>query len=72
MKFPKDVPVVVGWGKWAILPQHLEFSFSKRPLLYPKFVQIFQIGPKRTINFQGLASFWIMIYNQHKLLHLEI
>ena len=28
------------------------------PLLYPKFVQIFQIGLKYTINFQGLASFW--------------
>ena len=33
------------------------FKF-KSPLLYPKFVQIFQIGPKHTINFQGLASFW--------------
>ena len=32
--------------------------FSKSPLLYPKFVQIFQIEPKRTIDFQGLASFW--------------
>ena len=31
--------------------------FSKSPLLYPKFVQIFQIGPKHTIDFQGLASF---------------
>ena len=32
--------------------------FSKSPLLYPKFVQIFQIGPKHIIDFQGLASFW--------------
>ena len=32
--------------------------FLKSPLLYPKFVQTFQIGPKHTIDFQGLASFW--------------
>ena len=32
--------------------------FSKCPLLYPKFVQIFQIGLKHTTNFQGLANFW--------------
>ena len=34
------------------------FFYFKSPLLYPKFVQIFQIGPKCTINFQGPASFW--------------
>ena len=32
--------------------------FLKSPLLYPKFVQTFQIGPKHTIDFQGVASFW--------------
>ena len=54
--------------------------FSKSPLLYPKFVQIFQIGPKHTIDFQGLASFWnndcfkkiFFEKIKHKTLHLEI
>ena len=41
--------------------KHMEFSnrfFNLRvlPLLYTKFIQTFQIGPKCTINFQGLAS----------------
>ena len=55
--------------------------FSKSPLLYPKFVQIFQIRPKHIIDFQGLASFWnndfflkhfLFQMIQHKILHLEI
>ena len=54
--------------------------FSKSPLLYPKFVQIFQIGPKHIIDFQVLASFWnndcfLKFFSQkiqHKILHLEI
>ena len=33
------------------------FNLRVLPLLFPKFVQIFQIGPKCTINCQGLASF---------------
>ena len=48
-------------NKWTNEMQNIcNFQiFSKSPLLYPKFVQIFQIGPKKhNINFQGLASFW--------------
>ena len=36
---------------------HKSKCFVNCPL-QSKFVQIFQIGPKRTISFQGLASFW--------------
>ena len=32
-------------------------SFKGPAFMYPKFVQIFQTGPKCTINFYGLASF---------------
>ena len=37
--------------------------FSKSPLLYPKFVQIFQIGPKHIIDFQQASE--IMIVFKH-------
>ena len=56
--------------------------FFNLRVLYPKFVQTFQIGPICTINFQGLASFrnndsfkyiYIFFQNiQHKILRLEI
>ena len=36
---------------------NLFFNLRVLPLLYPKLVQIFQTGPKCTLNFQGLASF---------------